>query len=912
MINFSLQNPDTTPANQPELFIAQSNQLNILFSNTLGIPNVNPGDIFTINIPDNLISSGSADQLLSKSWKIQHVIHQNSLYSYSLTPLKQLAFSGAISIRLQKLTGLTATNGDVDCNFLIGGDPIKSSSEKLFVSQAPSNKLKPLTNAIVASAPFVNQEQQQVARGTVYTSPVVKVAEKDKLTPPVANQIHLNLKFNGSQLTDKKWDNPPRFMFSFSYGTQGGDLTDSLNSNDTNYNPFTSAWNIKANIASNQTNKWQLLSLNNNSSTPVWEVEPRAANVHLFTNGAPDLDIIFYHVISALAANNATVYIQWANIPGYNPGRFVLDLPKQVPDPTIISLTKAGNNFTSQEEVRLDWQTFAVSDLELSWSNNSSIANKRKKAGVSELKNSGKVSVPAYSAKITPSLVYLGNNKIYYNGKTLGYSIPPFKAQPVCYSCMLQVPGKEDTQQSLTLNLAAATPPKITIFTIAVVGENSQRKVVASWLVETDNVNAYCELSGVNQALPLAASDGTAFSFYIPITDGQSAQSSYTLTVIGFAPQVTATVKRTYRNIQTINGCQVLYITPSSATAYCSKDDYEKPPLYYFDTMNIPTTIDQDIVIGDQPDGDTLLSMQQGSNYAFAINGSYPTPNNKLYYFDPDNPPAIAKDFVAITGFLETAIFSPDNSRIFILNSLAGTIAYFDPEKPPVSVKSQMQLTGETGIGIGGFLMTPGCKLAYFTYLTDDSLDDIPLHYFDWTNPPSLITQKITTKNGFNDIAFTPDGKTMFVGYDKKICYFPSNNPPAELSACPYISFNANVMQLALAPQGQMFVFTDSSDTQVQYFDWRDIPQKATNWVKLPLEYAEINAFAVSADGKLLLMVDDVNSKFYYVSANDPTEAISIVDIGWGPGEIYELPNGERIFINNGRNCVTVIEAAYE
>ena len=45
MINFSLQNPDTTPANQPELFIAQSNQLNILFSNTLGIPNVNPGDI---------------------------------------------------------------------------------------------------------------------------------------------------------------------------------------------------------------------------------------------------------------------------------------------------------------------------------------------------------------------------------------------------------------------------------------------------------------------------------------------------------------------------------------------------------------------------------------------------------------------------------------------------------------------------------------------------------------------------------------------------------------------------------------------------------------------------------------------------------------------------------------------------
>ena len=117
---------------------------------------------------------------------------------------------------MQKLTGLTATNGDVDCNFLIGGDPIKSSSEKLFVSQAPSNKLKPLTNAIVASAPFVNQEQQQVARGTVYTSPVVKVAEKDKLTPPVANQIHLNLKFNGSQLTDKKWDNPPRFMFSFS------------------------------------------------------------------------------------------------------------------------------------------------------------------------------------------------------------------------------------------------------------------------------------------------------------------------------------------------------------------------------------------------------------------------------------------------------------------------------------------------------------------------------------------------------------------------------------------------------------------------------------------------------------------------------------------------------------------------
>ena len=912
-INFSIQNPDSTPANQPDLYIGENNQLNFLFSNSLGIPTVNPGDVFSIQIPDNLITSAAADQLISDNWKVKQVYQQNNYFNYQLTPIKQLSFSGTITIGLAKLTGASSSNGEVRCNLVIEGNNINGPSTPLFVSDPPNGALEPLEKYVSPTPPFVNEEQEEIARGTVYTSPVVNDSGEVELVPPVANQIQLNLKFKGSELVKLPWGKTPKFMFSFSYGNEDIDLTNAIHASDkAHFNPYTSAWKIKAQIAPGQSDRWHLNPLNNDAATPLWIVEPTEDNPHLFTNDNPNLDIIFDHVITDLAAGSASIYIQWAHIPGYNPGRFVLDLKKQEPQPKIFSFSKSGSGFSPQDPVEMDWQTFAASELELLWSqehNRRGLQSKRAST------NSGNLTVDAYPKNGTPELIYKNNNRLVFNEQTVGYAIPPFQAQAVSYSCTLQIPGNPDTQHFLTLNLDADTPPVIKSFEVNFQSDGSEIKLVASWLVETDNVNAYCLLSGYDQPLPVAGVGNSAFSFEMPLLDGQIAASSYTLTVVGFTPEVSKTLNRKYQNIKTIKGAQIKAMSPNGNSAYVTKSE-SSSLIYFFDTKNIPETIDRVVQIGEISQGTIGINMHAGAKYAFASNIVYPTPDNRLYYFDPDNPPKQPQQYVAIEGLLGSANFSADNSRIFVLNYLSDHIAYFDPQSPPVSVTPQMQIAGNPGGGIGGILTNSSNSMAYMWYLptgsdSDDDSDDTTIYYFDASDPPAVIDGSFVTVD-LPSLVTSLDGKTMFVGSDKKVYHFPTETPPTDITTCPFVEIGYDIDSIFIAPSGRIFVSTFDKSMTLLYFDSNELPVKATKSIKMPLDNTDINDMCVSADGQLLFIVDVINNTFYYVSCSDPTEKMTIIDVGQGPFQIDTLPNGTRVFVSNSDNSISVLEVMYE
>ncbi|HMQ50417.1 MAG TPA: hypothetical protein PKA00_23540, partial [Saprospiraceae bacterium] len=203
--------------------------------------------------------------------------------------------------------------------------------------------------------------------GQVYISPV---KDQNQVAVPIANTIHVNLKFNfNSGSLAEHWDNHkvPKFCFSLATGAADIDLTNALKSTDGSYDPLTSAWNIGADLGNSETDQWTNPKQIKTGSSPTWEVYPQSSNQGLFSSDTPNLDVVFTHVISILPAGQATLYVQWSNIPGYNDGFKALDLPKAAAVPQILSFQGPEGTPNFGDTVQLSWKTFAIPALNLRW-----------------------------------------------------------------------------------------------------------------------------------------------------------------------------------------------------------------------------------------------------------------------------------------------------------------------------------------------------------------------------------------------------------------------------------------------------------------------------------------------------------------------------------------------------------------
>lgn len=911
-ISLSIENPDSKPADQPQLYIGRQNRLNFLFSNSLGIPAVKPGDIFTINIPDNLIATASADQLIGDSWKAKDVTHQNGYYSYYFTPLKQLDFNGVLTISLDKLTSNIATNGDVSCSIYVGAN-ITGPNVKLFASQPISDKAKALQKEITPTI-YVNQVQQEVNGGAVFTSPTETSANRVQLSPPIANQVHINLKLNGSQLLNKPWSARPRFMFSFSYGSNGNDLTDALKSSHQNYNPLTSAWNIQARIGEDQADQWRIQPLNSYADTPVWIVEPTPNNLYLFTNAEPDLDIFFDHVISALAPYNTSVYIQWAGIPGYNPGRFVLNLPKQVPTPKVLEFTSSSLNFGPQDLVNLDWRTFGIPEVELCWDDIDKTLG-------------GKFLLPVYPAGTQPALTYSGTNKL-----SVGRATPPFQTTESCYICSLVEAGGPQSGTELTITLGADSSPIIEQFDVVINMSNSGSTLEITWLVNSDNVNLYCELNLVNEPLPLQGDKGAPYTITLPINSKNPLPPELQLTVKGFYPEVSKVLKLQYKMVQSLPGVTVYNISPRTNTVFLYKDGNQLACVNALAPLADFTTLDQTITFGTQSYSPQAVYANPKGTEAFVT--VYPTDNvdEIMYFIDTTNIPAVATREIDLEGYSiesflssnSSIVFSEDGNTVFCCGqkvNLPIAISFFDVDDPPAALPQQLTIPSDLkvqDVGINMIVLPTKNEALVYPLSLNQAADTVPLYRFSTNDLPTTLKDPITYSPLLFSLKISPNGETAFGVFDDddgnplKIGFYPTNAPPAKVNQ--FMQSPEGITALDIHPtNGLLYVVSD----KITYYDWEQPLQPALGTIALPKgSTPDVINVGFGAGNAMMFMTDMTNDNFYYFNVNNPPETIDAAAVTEGPGAFYSSRHSIRIFVTNSilsdDYLVSILEAYYE
>jgi DNA-binding beta-propeller fold protein YncE len=365
-IDFQIRNPAAESAG-PDLFLGKSNTLQLIFTNDLGIAQLKPGDQFTVMLPGSLLQALDPSQMSSPDW---HLVSRTLSMTEALTlefvitPAHDIDFTQPTTVSFTNVQCRQSGNDDIRTRYLVQGRALDGTSERLFVLNPPGQLLD--LNDVLSFEGFINADQQQVRSGVVYISP-------DDLAPAIANTISVNVKFAGERLVDS-WpaELPPRFEFSFSTGQAADSLTDNLRHGDAGFKPLTSAWGISAVVGPGESTQWMAPPPPDTArNSPTWIVTPAPANSTLLSRERPNLDVVFDHVVTILPAGNATLYIQWSNVPGYRDGLKALDLKKQSARPRVITFSGAGGQAIETiavgAAVDLEWTTFGAHEVVLSW-----------------------------------------------------------------------------------------------------------------------------------------------------------------------------------------------------------------------------------------------------------------------------------------------------------------------------------------------------------------------------------------------------------------------------------------------------------------------------------------------------------------------------------------------------------------
>lgn len=488
-ISLAIKNPDSKPTpNQSVLYLGEKNTLDFVFTKKGNGPHPGPHDTFTIIIPKDLLASASPANLGSSDWTAQ-VEDGGSSYTFNLQPKKEINFDAhdQITIQLINLEGRSATNDTVSTKFKIRGRRISGTGAKLVVTASPDQP-KDLHDAISFSRDINLGNEIGIQAGQVYISPI---KDSSKVAVPVANTIQVNLKLNtdSGHLVDHwpgKDGKKPKFIFSFSTGTSDIDLTNAFKSSDTEqYDKLTSAWNIMAEIGEGENSQWNLTHPNQTKSkgtSPTWVVEPQPGNLNLFSDDAPNLDIVFSHVISILPpTEGATLYIQWANIPGYNDGFTGLNLPKQSSTAQIISFDGPPNTPKFGDPVNLSWKTFAVPSLKLGWDDESRSIE----------------GIPTFDVN-QPQLAYEGGSAQLDAAEKKKFIIDKENTTFSLFAC--DAKGKEikGVFHKTTVKVGDFPAPTIKSFTsqINIDDSGNAKSITLNWLAQNLGNNGYLQLNG--------------------------------------------------------------------------------------------------------------------------------------------------------------------------------------------------------------------------------------------------------------------------------------------------------------------------------------------------------------------------------------------------------------------------------
>lgn len=491
---FSIQNPQSTPPDQFYIYLGQQNTLNFRFYTEVHEVTFMQHDSITILIPKGILASPANVSFVAPGWTMAYAQDdRNDQYLLTLSDQDAIEVSPNedLIITLTELEGETVTAGDVNLQYLIGGRKESGPpAQKIAVMDPPNqpNNLPP----VISFSVTLNEEQSVVDSGKLFLSPPA-------LNPPIANCIHLNLKYGGEQLLPSGYEGKtPQFLIYFSYGnnTDASALTDAIKSDskDPPFNALTSAWKISAAIATDEAHLWLLYNPNTSANTPIWIIQGNEkTNPHLFANegaGLPSLDVYFDHVISILPEGNATIYIQWTGIAHYNAGVFALNIEKHLLDGPKVSLSSPddGETIVAGNPVPLSWQAFGAESLVLSWD------------------DGYRTQALPYSTD-PPQLYYTGSyDSIVPDSPTTSFELNAKDAY-----------GHSSTSNSVTVNCSDFPPPSIQQFSGALqkdLAENLQ--IVFTWLVNNLGNDGHFLLNG--ERIGGAGYNGFLCTHIIPLT----------------------------------------------------------------------------------------------------------------------------------------------------------------------------------------------------------------------------------------------------------------------------------------------------------------------------------------------------------------------------------------------------------
>ncbi|WP_127529481.1 hypothetical protein [Paenibacillus kobensis] len=113
-------------------------------------------------------------------------------------------------------------------------------------------------------------------------------------------------------------------------------------------------------------NQWTLSpSYGSSNESLVWVLKPLSPGI---LGGGQSVEIIIDHIRTVLPPFVTSLHVQYVDIPGYDDGVLTLHLQKTDPKPGILLFYAEDVNIDLGEAVSLNWSTFAVDCLELSYS----------------------------------------------------------------------------------------------------------------------------------------------------------------------------------------------------------------------------------------------------------------------------------------------------------------------------------------------------------------------------------------------------------------------------------------------------------------------------------------------------------------------------------------------------------------
>ncbi|MCB0642969.1 MAG: hypothetical protein KDC44_15075, partial [Phaeodactylibacter sp.] len=573
-IIFSISNPKVNPDSNNStkvnvLYLGESNQLDFTFATNIAGAKLAPTDSFTLFIPKVLLSTTDGLVLLGSDWKMQPITtnKSNTEYLFQFSPTHQIDFTSRVVISLQNLQASTITNSKVTVSAYWARRNYDIEGEQLFVQYPPDQADKNLLDKItIPDTPYINMDQQDVSSGLLYISPTYQVQTETRVLP-LMNQIEVDIWYtsNSGHLVDD-WNSSDKiqFLFSFLYGSTESDLTDTLQSGEQGYDPYTSAWNIDVQLGTVDSSLWQIQPLDPLNPVPVWVVKPLAENLYLFAPGQ-GLKLIFNNVASVLAAGNTSLYVQWSKIPGFNDGVYSMDILKGNPNPVKIIDLNVPNGMASCQpgtELQIEWGIFASPFMALTF-------EKEAQQSPDQLGADTVYTFETFNSKDTLGLIYTAENK---TNSGVGRIIPDFSTVPQNYSCKLYVPGDPTINKVFNLNLDADTPPVIQQFTGTFGKDTEGYYIEFSWLVQSDNVNLYCTITDIADALPLSGANGAAATQKIRLADWDARKATYTLQVMGFSPTVSQSIETavTFDGSMTLNDAGTGPVTSAQLQFSCT------------------------------------------------------------------------------------------------------------------------------------------------------------------------------------------------------------------------------------------------------------------------------------------------------------------------------------------------------